>query len=86
MISREFLYIFVCIRFVVYHILLDTRSNHLTCRRETCNDYAANHLTDCAMLDYAFSSINLPHNERRFNSSRLPLNSTTIYFLIEQIL
>jgi len=85
-ISRESLYIFVCIRFVVYHILLDTRSNHPICHRETCNDYAANHLTDCAMLDYAFSSINLPHNERRFNSSLLPLNSTTIYFLIEQIL
>ena len=80
MISRESLYIFVCIRFVVYHILLDTRSNHPICHRETCNDYAANHLIDCAMLDYAFSSINLPHNERRFNSSLLPLNSTIIYF------
>jgi len=80
LITVEFLYKYVCIRFVVYHILLDTRSNHLICHRETCNDYAASHLTDCAMLDYAFSSKNLPHNERRFNSSLLPLNSTIIYF------
>ena len=68
-VSRESLYIFVCIRFVVYHILLDTRSNHLTCRRETCSDYAASHLTDCAILDYAFSSINLPHNKWSFRAS-----------------
>ena len=64
---------------------LDIHNSHQALR---CLIYhgVATRPVHCVVLNYAFSSIELPHNKRRFNSSCLPLNSTTIYFLIEQIL
>ena len=78
-ISRESLYIFVCIGFVVSRTQLDIQSNHQALRRLIYYGVAT-HLVHCVVLNYAFSSIKLPHNKRRFNSSLLPLNSTIIYF------
>ena len=52
-ITVESLYKYVSISFGVYNTRLDTRNNTLTYHRETESDCVANHLTDCAVLNYA---------------------------------
>ena len=76
----ECLYICVCIRFGLFRTRLDIRSNHLVFDHlKTIGDSI--HLAGCEILNYAFILHKL-FITKADNSSLLPLNSTTIYFLM----
>ena len=77
----ECLYICVCIRFGLFRTRLDIRSNHLVFDHlKTIGDSI--HLVGYEILNYAFILHKL-FITKADNSSLLPLNSTTIYFLME---